>query len=1061
MRRLLIALFAVALSTGAFAQGAVQQAGPVTPGHPSGWWGNGVVGDPGPASGSGPGISEFHLQPRGNGLPPYANAGSGPNGENDCNYDAPITSVAGGHYLCFSPNAQGGGLISYGAFGGAAALPLNCKVNGVLLPCVSSFGPIVQLSQFGTLDPTFTNDMSPIIAKAIAYGKAQGGAYIFVPFGTFKDNGCFDESDDPGIIFIGAGPGETSFASDLGTPCSLNTMFRLGNNLSSTAVTGSGFANMQVNANGKLPYALYLFGLQNGTFQNLQCSNATIACIAGSTVTKTNLTYGWLTNNVFTNVSVDETFGMDAVYDYNTLPVWTGSPSTSIGQCFNFSENDANPITGQLVAYGNSDSRNTLINPVCGTISGNGYTFGYSVDDVIIGGQYQLVTTCPGSPEDADCNAVRFEDTQATPHCTLAPTDLNQSAGDNFIYGLEMGKGWIQSDNRYAPPASYAYPCGTAAHRNVVYVATTNGGIDNINTMPGASITICNDANYCSGQGFGALVGAAGPSMQSGSPQGSVASLIASYAAGNAPGIAGIGTATLPAFAIDDTNLNQSNLTSDTNTGNVDLTTGINSGNGVVLNILGATCYVQAGGPCNVVSGLPVRNFGRLELTLNPGDVQTYLLYKKQSITLVGINNTIAACDGNISGSLIIIDISHVVLANSFYANGCATFNATFSPSSKTIHVVGTFPTVITNSPLSDLTTTANFPVGTVVVSANSGAGTITLNNFPTATVTGSGDSIGVGYNPYTLGGMLCTGNCIAIPITSTSSGAGSRIKYNVTNSDIFAQGQMMSANGVSGSANANQEQFSIASIGTPPGGNQITSTAPPSFDSPGTGGWIAGLPAALPLPSFVVNSNISANSHGTPIRKTGVVASNDSGQVLLTFANAGDTNGIIAGKTTLWVAGINPNAGAAALVDSNGAWAVSSVPTNQTVVLASSVWNAALTHNIGTVTWSGGALLQAPVATTGPLPALTLTGLGTNPSNVGNDSVGRVTIGTGSPSTGTLTLTFAVPSVNAPVCTAFDETTAGVNPMKPTPITTAVVFTGAENFVAGDSIGYQCQRFQ
>jgi hypothetical protein len=93
---------------------------------------NGIAMDAGPASGGGvgTGISELGLAVRGTGTAPFANAGTGPYGTNFCDLDAPATNPTGYHYLCFSPNAQGGGLIAYGAGGTASQLPFQFIING-------------------------------------------------------------------------------------------------------------------------------------------------------------------------------------------------------------------------------------------------------------------------------------------------------------------------------------------------------------------------------------------------------------------------------------------------------------------------------------------------------------------------------------------------------------------------------------------------------------------------------------------------------------------------------------------------------------------------------------------------------------------------------------------------------------------------------------------------------------------------------------------------------------------------------------------------------------------
>jgi len=83
----------------------------------------------------------------------------------------------------------------------------------------------------------------------------------------------------------------------------------------------------------------------------------------------------------------------------------------------------------------------------------------------------------------------------------------------------------------------------------------------------------------------------------------------------------------------------------------------------------------------------------------------------------------------------------------------------------------------------------------------------------------------------------------------------------------------------------------------------------------------------------------------------------------------------------------------------------------------------------------------------------------------VGNDNVGRLTL---SSSTTTITVTFASPWTNEPVCTATDETTAGDNPIFVTlsplpPPVTMVTFTAASmtGFGSKDVISYTCAGYE
>ena len=137
IKRITLALLALAFCAQAHAQQTVLQSGAWTPGHAPQYIGSGssqpVLQDSGTAAGgaAGVGLSELGVTVRGVGTGPFPNGGTGPYFANVCDYDGPVTNVTTGyHYLCFSANAQGGGLIAYGAAGGASQLPLSMIVNG-------------------------------------------------------------------------------------------------------------------------------------------------------------------------------------------------------------------------------------------------------------------------------------------------------------------------------------------------------------------------------------------------------------------------------------------------------------------------------------------------------------------------------------------------------------------------------------------------------------------------------------------------------------------------------------------------------------------------------------------------------------------------------------------------------------------------------------------------------------------------------------------------------------------------------------------------------------------
>lgn len=150
--RALVAVLAIAVPAAAWGQAAVLQGGTWQQGHVPSYVGFGgsqpIIQDGGPAGGgtTGVGISELDVTAVGTGTPPYVAQGTGPLGTNACDYDAPIDNPTGYHYLCWSANAQGGGLITYGAGGAAAQLPLNFNVNGNIFNLSAASGTVSNIA---------------------------------------------------------------------------------------------------------------------------------------------------------------------------------------------------------------------------------------------------------------------------------------------------------------------------------------------------------------------------------------------------------------------------------------------------------------------------------------------------------------------------------------------------------------------------------------------------------------------------------------------------------------------------------------------------------------------------------------------------------------------------------------------------------------------------------------------------------------------------------------------------------------------------------------------------
>ena len=173
------ALFGLLFVSPALAQTVPLQGGPWAAGRAPMYSISGgsqpIIQDSGPALGGavGLGMSEGLYVARGTGAPPYAAQGTGPFGTNVCDYDAPVTNAAGYHFLCFSANAQGGGLIAYGAGGGAATLPLQINANGTLAPL--SFAAVSPLTISGGNLSLGIDTQFAVISNKLALASVAGG----------------------------------------------------------------------------------------------------------------------------------------------------------------------------------------------------------------------------------------------------------------------------------------------------------------------------------------------------------------------------------------------------------------------------------------------------------------------------------------------------------------------------------------------------------------------------------------------------------------------------------------------------------------------------------------------------------------------------------------------------------------------------------------------------------------------------------------------------------------------------------------------------------------------
>lgn len=209
------ALAALLLPGSVAAQQSLMQGGSWVPGRVPMYigqgYGNPYVQDSGPAAGgaSGVGLSELGLTARGSGSAPYSATGSGPLGTNLCDNDGPTTGPY--HFLCLSPNAQGGGLIAYGAANGASSLPLKINVNGtsyafpfvldgIVGPDTSTVG---HLAVWNNATGTLLTDGGPV-PDVFGPGSSTNGALVLWSgtSGTQLANGPTLASLYPGPYYV-------------------------------------------------------------------------------------------------------------------------------------------------------------------------------------------------------------------------------------------------------------------------------------------------------------------------------------------------------------------------------------------------------------------------------------------------------------------------------------------------------------------------------------------------------------------------------------------------------------------------------------------------------------------------------------------------------------------------------------------------------------------------------------------------------------------------------------------------------------------------------------------
>jgi hypothetical protein len=190
----------------ALGQQSLLQGGSMTAGHlpmySIGGTGQPIVLDAGPAGGNttGQGVSELNITARGTGTAPYAAQGTGVDGTIFQIQDAVSTNSTGYHYLAFSANALGGGLMEYGAAGSASALPFTFKVNGTSYSFPFAVGGIVGPATTVANNVACWNNTVGTLLKDCGTQITAGGSPNQVQYNNAGVLGGFTMSGDATVV---------------------------------------------------------------------------------------------------------------------------------------------------------------------------------------------------------------------------------------------------------------------------------------------------------------------------------------------------------------------------------------------------------------------------------------------------------------------------------------------------------------------------------------------------------------------------------------------------------------------------------------------------------------------------------------------------------------------------------------------------------------------------------------------------------------------------------------------------------------------------------------------
>ncbi|HQT65349.1 MAG TPA: hypothetical protein PLO16_12635 [Acidocella sp.] len=401
-------------------------------------------------------MSELGITIRGTGTAPYANAGTGQLETNVCDYDAPITNSSGYHYLCSSPNAQGGGLIAYGASGSATLEPFYINVDGSIytFPATTS-GTVLTTtgSGSGLTGLTYTqlpalpsNNLLGSLTNATPSGQAvpscsgPKNALIWTSGVGFGCN-TITGSGLGSVTSVGLSAGTTGLTIT-GSPVTSAGTITLGGNLSNSALAVNGANTVLGSLTSSSPSALAVPSCSNSGNALTWSNGIGFGC---STVGTGTVNIGYIGNLAGYQTNGATVGGLPGL-NYSGGTLTHGIPGSLVGSDIyaNFTSGTITvaPPTGALGSVTETlpDNNATILDSVTGAAIGGSSSQTFNVaTPVSANNAVPLNYFTPINNTSASSDLALSVGQSAYINVTAATSvPLHIATGDNQLYELTM-----------------------------------------------------------------------------------------------------------------------------------------------------------------------------------------------------------------------------------------------------------------------------------------------------------------------------------------------------------------------------------------------------------------------------------------------------------------------------------------------------------------------------------------------------------------------------------------------------------------------------------------------